>query len=558
MGKEFTQNLKEIDLLFETSWEVCNKVGGIFTVLSTKARCLSSQFGKRLIFIGPDLWTEENPSPWFKERKTILRQAADNMKLPYGIRIRTGRWNIPGNPIAILVKFDGVYPELPGIFGKMWEMYGVDSIHAYGDYDEGCAFGVAAAIVIRTLSAYLRADSRKTIAHFDEWTTGMGLLYLKSIMPGASTIFTTHATSIGRSICGNGKPLYKYFDAYDGDQMARELNMEAKHSVEKTAAMQADCFTTVSDVTALECQQLLGVRPDIVTPNGFEPDFIPSSEKYRAQRMAGREKLLRIVESLSGRKPSDDALIVATAGRNEYRNKGLDLFIDSMAALSRRNMSREVYAFILVPAWTKEPSGALLIDLNQKGHDPVVPSFTTHRLNNEDSDSVFCRLRSLEDQNALGGEKQVKVVYLPCYLDGADGILNIPYYDVLPAIDLTVFPSYYEPWGYTPLESIAFGVPTITTDKAGFGMWTVKEGFNSLTESGVEVLARDDDNYLRSAEKIADAVESFASLPEKQVERARDKTRLTSSKADWREFIGFYYEAFNIAMRNHGNKENRK
>lgn len=555
MGKEFTQNLKDIDLLVEVSWEVCNKVGGIFTVLSTKARCLSSQFGKRLIFIGPDVWTEDNPSPWFKERRTILRQAADNMKLPYGIKIRTGRWDVPGNPIAILVKFDGVYPELNGIYGKMWEQYGVDSLHAYGDYDEGCAFGIASAIVTRALAAYLRADSQKTIAHFDEWTTGMGLLYLKSIMPGASTIFTTHATSIGRSICGNGKPLYKYFDAYNGDQMAKELNMEAKHSVEKNAAREADCFTTVSDVTALECEHLLQVRPDIVTPNGFEPDFVPNYEKYRVQRRAGRERLLRIVESLTGRKPADDALIVATAGRNEYRNKGLDLFIDSMAALSRRATSKEVYAFILVPAWTKEPSGALLIDMNQKGSDPVVPSFSTHRLFNEDSDSVFCRLQTLEAEHALGGEGQVKVVYLPCYLDGADGILNIPYYDVLPALDLTIFPSYYEPWGYTPLESVAFGVPTVTTDKAGFGLWAKKEGFNTLADSGVEVLERNDDNYEQAAEKIADVVAAYADLGDKKVEKARSMARLTSLKADWKEFIVFYDEAFNIALRNHKNNE---
>lgn len=256
---------KGIDLLFETSWEVCNKIGGIYTVLSTKALELQKRFGDSLIFIGPDVWSPETPSPTFIERKTLLGRASSKISLPYGISIRTGRWDIPGSPSVVLVNFHGVFAELNRIYGEMWEQYGVDSLHAYGDYDESCAFAVASAIVIESLTSHLKTDPSKVVAHFDEWTTGMGLLYLKSHLPQASTIFTTHATSIGRSICGNGKDLYRYFGGYDGDQMASELNMEAKHSLEKRAALNADCFTTVSEVTARECTQLLGVTPDVVT-----------------------------------------------------------------------------------------------------------------------------------------------------------------------------------------------------------------------------------------------------------------------------------------------------
>ena len=282
----------QINLLMETSWEVCNKIGGIYTVLSTKARVLQQQFGDRLVFVGPDVWTPENPSPTFIERKTLLKSCASKLKLPYGISIRAGRWNIPGSPQVILVKFDGVYRHLNDIYGKMWELFGVDSIHAYGDYDEGCAFAVASAIVMDAIAKHLKVKTCNTVAHFNEWTTAMGLLYMKMISPEARTVFTTHATSIGRSICGNGKPLYDYFEGYNGDQMARELNMESKHSLEKTAAHNADCFTAVSELTAKECEQLLEIRPQVVTPNGFEPDFVPVKDKYLKLRKAGREKIL--------------------------------------------------------------------------------------------------------------------------------------------------------------------------------------------------------------------------------------------------------------------------
>ena len=239
-----TFNEKDIDLLFETSWEVCNKIGGIYTVLSTKARQLKSLLGDRLIFIGPDLRSDENS--YFKERKTLLASAASKLALPHGLKIRVGRWDIPGPPVVVLVDFNSIYPLLDKIYGDMWNQYKVDSLHAYGDYNESCAFAVASAMVVQALTIHLKKNPSKVVAHFDEWTTGMGLLYVKSHMPEAATVFTTHATSIGRSICGNGKDLYEYFEGYDGDQMARELNMESKHSLEKAAAHNADCFTTVS------------------------------------------------------------------------------------------------------------------------------------------------------------------------------------------------------------------------------------------------------------------------------------------------------------------------
>ncbi len=545
-------------LLFETSWEVCNKIGGIYTVLSTKARVLKEQFGDNLIFIGPDVWTDETPSPYFKEVKSLLKDAS-KLKLPYGIQLRAGRWDIPGSPVVVLIKFDGVYAELNNIYGEMWQLFGVDSLHCYGDYPEGCAFGVAAAVTMQALAQHLNANPADVLAHFNEWTTGMGLLWLRKIMPEAASLFTTHATSIGRSICGNGKNLYQYFTGYNGDQMARELNMEAKHSVEKAAAINADCFTAVSSLTADECAQLLDKRPEVVTPNGFEPDFVPSKRTYNALRSAGRKRLLEIAEKMTGRQWSDDTLIIATSGRNEYRNKGLDVFLDSMAELSRTGAGarRDILALVLVPAWVREPNGELLIDLNQNGQLAVSPDYLTHRLNNEDSDPACRRIGQLEAEGQLAGQGQVKTIFIPCYLDGADGIVNISYYDILPALDITVFASYYEPWGYTPLESIAFGVPTVTTDKSGFGQWIesdvagekIATPLESLVKTGTVVAPRDDNSYWDTVKTIAHTLEAFSGADKKTVEACSKAASTTAALADWKLFIAKYDEAFQIAEK---------
>ncbi len=536
-----------IGLLTETSWEVCNKIGGIYTVLSTKARVLKETYGDKLVFIGPDVWTSDNSSPVFIERKTLLKQASSKLRLPWDISIRVGRWKIPGSPVVVLVKFDGVYSHLDPIYGQMWEHFKVDSLHSYGDYAEGCAFAVASAIVTMALADHLKVARGNVVAHFNEWTTAMGLLYLKLNSPHTATVFTTHATSIGRSICGNGKPLYDYFTGYNGDQMAAELNMQSKHSLEKAAAHQADCFTAVSEITARECGQLLEIRPQVVTPNGFEPDFVPGAASYAALRAKGRARLIEVASILRGRKFADDVFMVATSGRNEYRNKGLDLFIDSMAQLDDDKPAGDVLAFILTPAWVKEPSGALIVDMADGGRVQPMPDFITHRLNNEDSDMVFGRLLDLEAQGTFHGK--VHVIYVPVYLDGHDGIVDISYYDLLPAFDMSVFPSYYEPWGYTPLESVAFGVPTVTTDKAGFGQWVSATFNGSLLHTGVDVVARTDSNYQLAAHAIAATVARYQALPLSGKEEAMAAARATAARANWKFFIEKYYEAFTVAEK---------
>lgn len=538
---------QEIDLLFETSWEVCNKVGGIYTVLSSKAKTLKERFKDKLIFIGPDVWTAEHPSPYFVESKSVLRGWLLDAQLPEGVDVRVGRWDIPGKPVAVLVKFDGMYATKDAAYGRMWELFGVDSLHAYGDYDEGCAFARAAAVVIESIVRHFKTDRRRVVAHFDEWTTAMGLLQLRDRCPEIATVFTTHATSIGRSICGNGKPLYDRLKAYNGDQMAAELNMQSKHSLEKAAAWNADCFTTVSDVTAAEAEQLLERKPDVVTPNGFEANFVPAKTKYPAARKAARKQIFKVASTLTGLDFADDTFVLATSGRLEYRNKGLDMFLDVLACLRGRRLDRKVLALVTVPGWSAGPRAdlqhELSMGLRQRMSDPVI----THRLNNYNEDPVNGRIHGIGFAN--DASCSVDIIYVPCYLDGSDGIFDMTYYQLLPGLDATVFASYYEPWGYTPLESIAFGVPTVTTTLAGFGAWVEETwpgaGFGVC---GVRVAVRTDSNYGEATAEITDCVADLVNAAPKAVQAARKAAMDASAKASWSIFMDYYDQAYCLAL----------
>lgn len=538
----------DVDLLIETSWEVCNKVGGIYTVLSTKAKSLQKLYKDKVIFIGPDVWSAENPSPFFLETASVLKSWKASVKFPEGVSVRTGRWNVPGKPIAILVKFDGMYASKNEFYGRMWDLYGVDSLHAYGDYDEACAFSHASGLVIESLYRFLGLEGKHVIAHFDEWTTGMGLLYTKWKLPEVATVFTTHATSIGRSICGNGKPLYDYLPGYNGDQMAQELNMQSKHSLEKTAALQADCFTTVSDITARECTQLLGRTPDVVTPNGFEPNFVPAKTKFKACRHAARLTLLDVASSLTGIHFNDDTYIVCTSGRCEYRNKGIDLFLDAVRQIDSFNPCRKVLAFVMVPAWSGDArddlKNALASHRVERLDNPVI----THSLHNPDTDPIINRIHSIGFRN--DDEGSATVIYVPCYLNGDDGIFNLSYYQLLIGMDATVFPSYYEPWGYTPLESIAFGVPTLTTSLSGFGQWILQHFEDSFSDSGVSVAERNDGNYPAVVDSIARSLRFLTCCDEVTAKEISAKAMATASKANWSLFISHYLKAYSIALAN--------
>ena len=569
------------DYIFESSWEVCNKVGGIYTVLSTRAKTLQDRMKDRIIFIGPDVWKEKE-SPYFQEDKSLFAAWQWEAK-QQGIPVRVGRWTVPGNPIAVLVDFQPFFEKKNEIYGWLWEHYGVDSLHAYGDYDEASMFSYAAGLVVESMYHFIKDkgivnsvkfptgvpsaegmaaansslftlhSSLKVVYHANEWMCGLGALYINNKVPQIATVFTTHATSIGRSIAGNQKPLYDYLFAYNGDQMAEELNMQSKHSIEKQTAHNVDCFTTVSDITARECVELLDKPVDVVLPNGFDDSFVPKAAAFTRKRKAARQRLLQVANALLGEQLDDDTLIVSTSGRYEFRNKGIDVFVEAMNRLLRdKDLKRKVVAFIEVPGWVGEPRQDLkerLANTQQLTPDtPLEVPMITHWLHNMSHDNVLGMMKYYDMHNCK--EDQVKVIFLPCYLDGDDGIVNMTYYDLVLGNDLCVYPSYYEPWGYTPLEAVAFKVPCITTDLAGFGLWanSVFGHYGEITD-GVKVIHRTDYNYSEVADAIKDTVAAFSAMSPKEVEACRKKAGALSKKALWSEFIKYYDEAYDIALR---------
>ncbi|NCC10842.1 MAG: glycosyltransferase [Bacteroidia bacterium] len=535
--------------IFEASWEVCHKVGGIYTVLSTRANTLQEKFHDRVFFIGPDLWADEK-NPLFVESTDLFAAWKAHAQLSENLSIRIGRWAIPGNPIVFLVDFQSFYAQKNEIYAQMWDAYQVDSLHAYGDYDEASMFAYACGKVVESFYRYHLDEMDRVVFQAHEWMTGMAALYLKGAVPAIGTIFTTHATSIGRSIAGNQKPLYDYLFAYNGDQMAAELNMQSKHSIEKQTAHLVDCFTTVSEITDKECQELLDKPADVVLVNGFEDDFVPKGSSFSRKRSQARKALLNVANRLLGTTLSEDALIVATSGRYEFKNKGIDVFLEALGRLNAdRTLDREVLAFVNVPGWVAAPRSDLQERLkSREAFDvPLECPFITHWLHNMEQDQVLIMLQRLGIQNRP--EDRVKVIFVPCYLNGADGIFNKEYYDLLLGQDLSVYPSYYEPWGYTPLESLAFRVPTITTDLAGFGRWANRLQANSVFKDGVEVIHRTDSNYMEVTEAIAETIALFAKQTEKEIRAIRKKAAAVAEQALWKHFMGYYYEAYDIALR---------
>lgn len=538
------------DFIFESSWEVCNKVGGIYTVLSTRANTLQQELQDKVFFIGPDVW-HENTCPYFKEDAKLLAEWKKTAT-EEGLKVKVGRWTIPGNPIAILVDFQKYFEKKNEIYGWLWENYQVDSLHAYGDYDEASMFSYAAGLVVESFYNFALKKSDKVIYHANEWMTGLGLLYVNNKLPQVGTIFTTHATSIGRSIAGNMKPLYDYLFAYNGDQMAGELNMQSKHSIEKQTAFHCDCFTTVSEITARECVELLDKKVDVVLPNGFDNSFVPANAAtFTRKRKAARKRLLEVANALLGETLDDDTLIVSTSGRYEFRNKGVDVYIESMNRLLRdKDLKKKVLAFIEVPGWVGEPRQDLKerLDSGKQFDTPLEVPQVTHWLHEMSHDNVLGMMKFYDMHNRK--DENVKVIFLPCYLDGKDGILNMTYYDIVLGNDLCIYPSYYEPWGYTPLEAIAFKVPCITTDLAGFGQWVNSEvGHEGEIKDGVKVIHRTDYNYSEVADAIKDTVAEFSAMTKKQVSDARSAAEKLSKKALWSEFIKYYHEAYDVALR---------
>lgn len=527
--------------LFEVSWEVCNKVGGIYAVVSSKILEALAAFGENYFLLGPDLGNnpdfEETDEPCWQE----LRQETDRRNLS----CRFGRWNIPGRPKVILVGYRDRYDQSQLLF-SLWNRYGVDSISGGWDYVEPVMFSTACGEVIEAAckALHIPADG-PALAHFHEWMCGGGLLYLKTNAPYVGTVFTTHATMLGRSMAGSGFDIYKQMHQINPKHEAGAYNITAKCSMETASAREADCFTTVSRITADEAGVFLGRTPDVLTLNGLDLRVIPDYSRDRSLAAASRQRLLEAAGRLLRRRLPEDTRIFLVSGRYEYHNKGIDVFLDALGMVNTA-LSQSQSNVLALCAVMGGHSG---VNADAVSGDPAkLPGqggfwISSHHVYNQPNDPILnaCQRLGLDNRP----ENHVQVIFDPALLDGKDGFLNMRYEEVLAACDLGVFPSWYEPWGYTPQESAAHAVPTVTTDLSGFGMWVRS---SQRDKNGVTIICRRQTSYDETAASLRDVLLQYASLPEEQMQEHRHMVRHVAEGCSWEQFFPYYVQAYGLAL----------
>ena len=537
-------NIQKPDYLFEISWQVCNKVGGVHTVIDTKSVALVKEYGNNYITIGPDLVHDMGENPEFIPDLQLYadwRQTAE----AEGLRIKVGRWNIASRPITILVDFSGLISDKDQIFSSLWEEYKLDSISGQWDYTEPALFGYAVGKVLESFVKFNLSTRDRVAAQFHEWLTGTGILYIKKALPQVATIFIAHSTVLGRTLAGNNRPLYGQLQNYNAEEIAKEFNIVSKQSLEKLAAREADAFTTVSEITALECKHFLDKSVDLVTPNGFEDTIIPAEPVFSERRSQARSKLLSVASTMLSTNFTDNTFIISTTGRYEFRNKGIDLFIESLSQLRKKITDRPILAFLFIPANHYGARKDLVSALAEGKALENGSQILTHQLHDAEFDPIMQCIKKLNLINSK--DEKLNIIYVPSYLNGNDGVFNLPYYDLLIGFDQTVFASYYEPWSYTPLESLAFRVPTVTTSLSGFGRW-IKDECKEICNA-IAIIERNDTNDKEVISRIVEAILSIYSLNAEDISKVRNKAFELSQTSLWRSSILYYSQAISIALQ---------
>ncbi|PWU14427.1 MAG: hypothetical protein C5B49_13220, partial [Bdellovibrio sp.] len=526
-------------VVFEISWEVCNMVGGIHTVLQSKAAEMKGVFAEDYICIGPNVSHRMAESPAFREEiwdPQIKRELATLRSR--GIVCRMGRWLVPGEPRCLLVGFQDVYEEKDRFLAQLWESFGVNSLFGGFDYLEPVIFSYAVGQVVeRIFTQLLLPQSIQVITHAHEWMCGAALLHLHETAPEIGSVFTTHSTVLGRALSAEStdQSLHDKLQGRNIDELARSRNVESKHSLERAAALHADSFTTVSEITAAETEMILGRRAEVV-PNGLAPDIPPRDLQNPERKKKFRGRLLEIARGVTGF-PYNAAktLIVVSSGRYEFSNKGFDLFLESMAGLRLHEKfpkDHKILAFMMCPRGHGLP-------LRFQGR----PLLTTHELKPAEDPAIH-KMQSLSFANAP--DDRVHAIFIPLYLDGHDQAIRESYWQLLSGADFAVFPSWYEPWGYTPHEAMALGLPTVTTDLAGFGSWVAKLG--NAEQTGVKVVERSRLGFGESAQEITQFIGRGFEGGTDWINALSEKALATSVKARWDEFVLGYLAAYDRAL----------
>ncbi|MEM2115992.1 MAG: glycogen/starch synthase [Candidatus Woesearchaeota archaeon] len=582
--------------LCEISWEVVNKVGGINTVLKTKAEVINRYY-PHYYLIGPyfeqNFRLEVTPEPLPHKFLPIAYDLEKN----YGIKIFYGTWEIKGKPKVILIDFQKLFSIKNEIKTNLWNWFKVDSLFSKYEFDEPVVWSYSVGLFLEGLS---KTINEYIIAHFHEWLSGGGLLYLKHRkVPNIATVFTTHSTVLGRTIAGNNLDLYNVIDKINPEEYAKKFNVIDKHSMELACAQNADIFTTVSEITAQEAEILLRRKPEVLLYNGIDLLRYPTFEEISVKHTKYREEIrefLKIYFYPYYFFDLKESLTFFTSARYEYRNKGLDILIKSLGQLNRilieKNIPKHIICFFFIPRENQGIKPSIieaktrykkvknfvteyineiqknLIDEILAGNQPTIeallpeelkenirvlflkfkqeglPPLTTNVFD-EENDPI---IQGFKENNLLNRqEDKVKVIFYPLYLTGFDGLLDLRYYDAVLGTHLGIFPSYYEPWGYTPVETLVLGVPSITSDLAGFGQYMEDKIIGSYP--GLWILRRQG----KSDEEVVNDLTNLLlqySL-KKRHERVLHKmdAKALAEFSDWNRLIEKYIESHNLALR---------
>lgn len=604
-------DVKKDMTLFEVSWEVCNKVGGIYTVLASKMPLMLSSIDNYFA-IGP--YDEKHASLDLIPEKPPARIASvfRELEKSHGMRFHYGKWVIKTTkvmeqkPTAILIDPGAFSGRANDIKKEMWDDFRIDTIRSSPGENDVWVWAKAVGLLIEEMVRQGAVSKKNLVGHFHEFLSGMAMLHLKKSKVPIKSVFLTHATILGRSIAGTGREdLYSMVNQgiksrrTIEEHVAKEYNIEDKFTLEKACALNSDVFATVSEITARECQFMFGRKPDVMLYNGLDMSRFPHMESLSDLHIQYRDEIKKFLSGYFAPYYDidlSDALIFFISGRFEFRNKGVDMFIDALGRLNQRlrksGDKRHVVAFVWVPAnvreirhdvehnlglfreleeaiqresrrvgdrvlrsftMGKEPSKADLFDQEflyrvketrmiykkSRGQDAPLSPFVT------DDNDVLKALR----RNGLNNSKDdvVKVIYYPTYLSASDGMLSLSYYNAMMGCHVGVFPSYYEPWGYTPLESSALGLQTITSDLAGFGLYIKPKLKNN--DMSISVINRNNKPYEDSVRELESLYWRIYKAKGRDRVMSKIRAKELSGLADWNNMIKNYLKAYDMALK---------
>ena len=584
-------------LLFEIAWEVCAQVGGIYTVLRTKAPFMQRRWGDSYTLVGPyrqasaDLEMEEQPA------EGAIGEAIGEFAQS-GVRLHFGTWLTSGRPRVLLVDAWSAAARLAEVKYYLWRDNGIGSADGDHEFDEIVLFGHLVAEFLLALRR--RMPARPILAHFHEWQGGAALPMLRHRRAEIATVFTTHATLVGRNLSSANADIYGRLHDIDAGAVAAAHGFAHRHALEGAAAAACDVFTTVSDITADEAAQFLGRRPDLLLPNGLNIERFAAPHEFQVVHRSAKERIHEFVIGHffpSYRFDLDHTLYVFTAGRYEYHNKGLDVFIESLHALNQRmkaeNAGATVVAFLITRAATRsvnidtlnrqamltelqETCAAIKEEMGQRlfytvaaGHVPTIddllseydnlrlrrivhawrraglPSIVTHDLIDDANDPVLQHLRHRMLWNQP--DDRVKVVFYPEFMTATSPLIGLDYDHFVRGCHLGVFASYYEPWGYTPLECMVRGVPAITTDLSGFGSYLIRN-VPDHDEVGMYVVQRRGVDFGRTVAQVTDRLHALTRMSQRDRIALRNRVESRSGLFDWEALGRHYADAHRLAL----------